>query len=188
VSLSVAVIGTTRLCCEGVALLAGQRVAVALVDTAMPDAVQLMRAIAATHPAVKVVAFGVDEDGDSVIRFAESGAAGYVPRSASLDHLVAVLQSVEQGESPCSPRIAAALLRHVATLAASSSEFGCTSTLTQREREIVELIGIRMSNKQIARHLGIEAATVKNHVHHILAKLHARSRQDIMTRMRFAPR
>jgi DNA-binding NarL/FixJ family response regulator len=56
--------------------------------------------------------------------------------------------------------------------------------LTQRESEVAELIALRMSNKQIASHLGIEFATVKNHVHNILAKLHVRRRHEILPPVR----
>jgi DNA-binding NarL/FixJ family response regulator len=204
--LNVLVIGDNRLHCQGVAhlleqdrrccaigvalnayealeLLALKSADIALVDAAMLDGIELMRTIAAMHTTVKVVALGVDEDRDDMILYAEAGAAGYVPRAASVNELVSVMQSIEHGELPCSPRMAATLLRRVGVLAARTSAHAGNGvrTLTRREREIVQLLGLRMSNKQIGGRLGIEAATVKNHVHRILEKLHAHRRSDIIS-------
>src|SRR5436853_2470 len=87
-----------------------------------------------------------------------------------LASLPAVLEGGDRGEAVCSPRVAARLLRRVAALAAGS--VGPLRThLTGRECEVVRLIDDGLSNKEIARGLGIEVATVKNHVHNILEKL-----------------
>jgi len=71
--------------------------------------------------------------------------------------------------------VAAALIRRVASVAGERTVANGT-LLTRREREIVRLIGDGLSNKEIARSLQIELATVKNHVHNVLEKLHVGSR------------
>ena len=92
-------------------------------------------------------------------------------RDQSFPEAVRVLKSVVCGESPCSPRTAAALLRQVAVLSAQREPPGPPDGLTARERQVAGLIARGRSNKEIARELCIEVSTVKNHVHHMLEKL-----------------
>ena len=157
---------------------------VALVDTAMPYGLAAVRGIVATAPEVKVVALGIPERERDLIACAEAGIAGYVPREASVADLVAVLESVARGELLCSPRTAAALLRRVTALAAArpTASGVALEALTPREREIVALLERGLSNKEIARALGIEVATVKNHVHHLLEKLQVGNRAQAIVR------
>ena len=88
-----------------------------------------------------------------------------------MDELVAALESVACGDLICSPSAAGALLRRVATLAHERPQDDRLALLSRREREVVGLIADGLSNKQIAHHLYIELATVRNHVHNILGKL-----------------
>ena len=142
-----------------------------------------MRALRDARPDAHVVALGVPEDESEVIACAEAGAAGLVTLEGSLDDLEAMLESVGRGETLCSPRVAAALLRRVAALADDHAASG-HARLTAREREIVQLVDRGLSNKEIARELQIELTTVKNHVHNILDKLHVRRRADAAARVR----
>jgi DNA-binding NarL/FixJ family response regulator len=122
-----------------------------------------------------------------VLEWAEVGASGYVPRDASLTDLVAAIERTARGELQCSAQVAAGMIRRVWALAkvAGDREVPAGSTpLTPREREIMRLIDQGMSNKDIARHLGIGVATAKSHVHHILEKLHVRGRSQAAARMR----
>jgi len=119
-----------------------------------------------------------------VIACAEAGVSGYVTREASLDELTGVVESVARGESPCSPRISALLLRRVAETAGRRTETDAARRLTRREAEIVGLIDEGLSNKQIAGRLSIELATVKNHVHSILEKLQVERRAEAAARVR----
>src|SRR5262249_34883111 len=111
------------------------------------------------------------------------GVTGYVTREASLDELVAVIQSVARGEMLCSPRIAGALVRRVASLAAASPVRPRVA-LTGRELEIVALIDGGLSNKTTPGRLLIAVATVKNHVHSILEKLQVRARGEAAAEVR----
>ncbi len=155
--------------------------AVLLVDMAMAEALQLIRAVRISRPDINIVAFAVSAD-DAALGCIEAGAAGYVAREASLDDLVAAVESVVRGETACSPRFTASLFRHIATLAESRTGEP-TATLTPREREIADLIGQGLSNREIAAHLGIELATAKNHVHNILEKLQVRRRSQVGVRL-----
>jgi len=143
---------------------------VVLVDTSMPDALTVVRAILTTTGAPKVIALGISEDDHDVLAFAEAGVGGYVGREATIDHLAAVLESVARGEVPCPPRLVARLLTHISVLAARGP-VPAEASLTRRELEVVDLIDCGLSNKEIARRLCITVPTVKNHVHRILGKL-----------------
>jgi DNA-binding NarL/FixJ family response regulator len=185
--LRISVVGTAAHRDQALASLPDLNPDVVLVDMGMPDSPAALRAIVERVPRSGVIALGVVEEDDDVLGCAEAGAAGYVPREASLDDLVHVIESVVRGEAICSPRVAATLLRRVAVLAAGGGPGLPRGSLTRREREIVRLIDDGLSNKEIARTLGIEVATVKNHVHNILEKLQVNRRGEAAARVRSAP-
>jgi DNA-binding NarL/FixJ family response regulator len=142
-----------------------------LLDMSTPDGQSIPREAASLVPGLRVVALGVTEVESDVLACAEAGVAGYVPRDASLDDLVAALRTAARGEVPCSPLLVGSLWRRVSALAANQISGSPPGGLTRREREIVRLIDRDLSNKEIAHELGIEVATVKNHVHNVLEKL-----------------
>lgn len=157
---------------------------VVLMDQAVPQCLSAIREIIAQDPAVKVIALGEPEGEQGVLAFAAAGVAGYVARDGSLDDLAATLESVHRGEFLCSPQVAATLLKRVASWAAAHRESPVRGRLTVRESEIVRLIDDGLSNKEIAARLGIEVATVKNHVHNLLEKLQVHRRADAVDRVR----
>ena len=161
-----------------------------LVDMAMAGSPGVIRAIRELTPDVNVVALSVADTEGDVCACAEAGVTGYVARDASLSDLLATLESAVRGEALCSPRMAGSLLRRLAELA-SAQPLGTSSThLTPRELEILRLLDEGLANKDIARRLGIEVATVKNHVHNILEKLqvHRRGEAAAWVRQRHARR
>ena len=159
---------------------------VVLLDLALVDAGDAVTRLAALDPPAAVVALGVREVPSEVITLAEAGVAGYVPRDATLDELVAVVESVARGEMVCSPRIAALLLHRVAAARDSGNRREPDARLTPRQNEIAVLIEEGLSNKQIAQRLSIEVATVKNHVHSILDKLGVEGRAAAAAHVRRA--
>ncbi len=181
---SIAVVATAASRVETLAAFTRERPDVLLLDMAMPESIETIRALWGSDDEVKVLAIGVKEREDDVIACAEAGAVGYVLRDATLDDLVASLNSVAQGEALCSPRVAAKLLRRVGALAASYESGSQASQLTTRELEILELVDRGFSNKEIAKEVFIEVATVKNHVHNILQKLRVHRRAEAAARLR----
>ena len=162
------VIGATATVQQSIAEIADLAPDVVLLDVAGEDRVAAITALVHAIPGVKVVACAVPETEQDVIPCAEAGVAACLPRETPLADLVATIEHVASGESSASPRVAAMLLRRVATLAANRFS---EAHLTAREEEVLVLIDDGLSNKQIARRLSIELATVKNHVHNILEKL-----------------
>ncbi|HTX24523.1 MAG TPA: response regulator transcription factor [Steroidobacteraceae bacterium] len=165
---------------------------VVLFDAARQGSVEHMRSIVASAPQCRVVAFGVQETGDEILALAAAGTAGYVRDSAASADVITVLERVMCDELVCSPRAAASLYRQVATLAQASGEpaasaiddSACTPLLSRREVQIAQLVDRGLSNKEIARQLGIEATTVKNHVHNMCGKLKVHRRGQAAARIR----
>ena len=151
---------------------------VVLLDMSTPESQALAREIKAMAPSIPIVALGIAESEAEVLACAEAGIAGYVTRDESVDELVAMVNSVVRGELCCSARVAGSLVRRVAALAAQRDPALAEMRLTDREFEIGNLLEQRFSNKEIAVRLGIEVATVKNHVHNLLEKLNVHRRAD----------
>jgi two-component system nitrate/nitrite response regulator NarL len=173
------VIGTAAGRDEALERAAALRPDIVLLDTATPGALALTREVAERMPATKVVAIALAETEHDVLEWAEAGVAGYVPRDASIADLVAAVEGTARGELRCSTRVAAGLLRRLGALALTAGSApggGRPVQLTPRERDIADLLEQGMSNKDIARRLGIGVATAKTHVHHILEKLQVHQR------------
>ncbi len=157
---------------------------VALVDLAMAGSLAAVRAIRLMDPASKIIALGVPDIEADLLACAEAGVAGYVSRAAGIDDLIATIQRAGRGELLCSPRVAAALRERLTSLADGQESLETEPHLTSREREILALVEQGLSNKDIARQLGIEVPTVKNHVHNVLDKLRVHRRGQAAARLR----
>ena len=174
----VRVIGSAGGVPEALAMLANLAPDVVLLDVDMSRSLGAVSDICRLTPAAKVVAVSLEDSTERIIQCAEAGIVGFVTHDGSISDLVGTIRSATSGELPCSPRVAAAMAHRLATLARDNeSEFG-VRCLTAREMEVVRLIDRGMSNKEIARQLCIGVATVKNHVHNILEKLHVRRRSQ----------
>lgn len=164
---------------------------IVLFDAARQDSVEFVKDLVASAPHSRVVAFGVQEtDDEEILALAAAGTAGYVRASAESGDVVRVLEQVMCDELPCSPRAAASLYRRVAVLSQGGNEpvgaangHAGTLPLSRRELQIAHLIECGLTNKQIGRRLGIEAATVKNHVHNLCEKLKVHRRGEAVARI-----
>jgi two-component system, NarL family, nitrate/nitrite response regulator NarL len=157
---------------------------VLLIDAGGHHALEAARRLRAELPDVRIVAFGIEDGDDAIMAWAEAGAAGFVAPSASAEEVVAIVHDALRGELVCSPRAAGLLLNRLRALAAPRAGGGSDrNPLTQREQEIASMMGEGLSNKQIARRLGIQSATVKNHVHSILAKLNLNRRGEVAAQL-----
>jgi two-component system nitrate/nitrite response regulator NarL len=158
--------------------------AVVLLDHAAADSLSFSRALTQLRPEVHVVALGLPDGDEAVLAFAEAGISGYVAREGSVKDVVAAIESAARGELRCTPQLAGTILRRLAWRAAVGADVTPQSALTCRETEIVRLIDQGLSNKEIAVRLGIEVATVKNHVHNLLEKLRVHRRAEAAARLR----
>jgi two-component system, NarL family, nitrate/nitrite response regulator NarL len=158
----------------GIARIAAAEADVVLVDLGQTDPFAAARTIKVASPGVKLIAFGLDEIDDRVFACAAAGFCGYVPRESSADELYRALVDVMEGRMHCAPHIAAAMFNRLADFLQEQSP--PLPSLTSRESEILALVDQGCSNKDIARQLAISSATVKNHMHNILQKLHVSRR------------
>ena len=158
-----------------------------LVDVTQGVDLYDVRAIAAEHPEIALMALGLMEQRQEVIRCGRAGFTGYVTRDVSVDALCNALSDVIQGRLACPAEISCGLLRALFRMDQPASDSGPDHPLTRREGDVLQLIGQGLSNKEIARELSLSVPTVKHHVHNILEKLNLPRRAQEMRRVRDAP-
>jgi DNA-binding NarL/FixJ family response regulator len=164
---------------------------VALVSTKLGgrDALELTNTITQIAPGTKVLALGLTEKRERVLRYVEAGAVGYILPDDSLDEMLDTIRAADSGQAFVSPEIAAAMMERITELAQMFAQVDSsdvkTAGLTPRELEVLELIAQDMTNPEIAERLVIEVGTVKNHVHNILDKLNVNSRGDAAAYLAF---
>jgi two-component system, NarL family, nitrate/nitrite response regulator NarL len=169
-------------------ILASMEVHVVLVDVTQGVDLYDIRAIAAEWPGVPLVALGLAEQRQEVVKCGRAGFASYVARDASIDALYKALSDVAAGRLACPPEISGCLLRALFRSGPPAVEDPAPdSDLTRRECEVLELLGRGFSNKEIGSELCLSVPTVKHHVHHILEKLQLHRRAQAMRRVRDAP-
>lgn len=169
-------------------ILAKKEIHVILVDVSQGVDFYDIRAVAAEWPAVPLVALGLAEQRQEVVKCGRAGFASYVPRDAPLHTLYMALSDVAAGRLACPPEISGGLLRALFGREVHATEESIlSSALTRRECEVLDLLGRGYSNKEIGSELCLSVATVKHHVHHILEKLKLSRRTEAMRRVRDAP-
>jgi DNA-binding NarL/FixJ family response regulator len=149
---------------------------VVLMDVRMPG----MDGIEATRrmPRQKVLiltTFGLD---DYIIEALRAGASGFLLKDAPVDELVAAVRAVAAGDAQLSPAVTKRLLDQVARRlpVAVARDTDALAQLTDREREVLRLLAIGMSNAEIGEALVVSGPTVKSHVSSVLQKLGLRDR------------
>ena len=166
----------------------GSRVDVVLIEKAVERglAVWFTRSLHRVQARTKVMPVGLRRTSE-IVEFLRAGAAGYLNDETIYSELVATFESLERGEPPCSFTVAGRVCSAISSLSRKLPErpFRPTAdgmTLTPREKEVARFIARGLSNKDIARELGISPATIKNHVHNVLHKLRAQGRDEIVLR------
>ncbi len=165
----------------------GCEVDAVLVDVTQGIDLDAVRAVVLAFPNVALVALGLEEQRQSVIRCGRAGFRGYVDRNASVERLCRSLTDVLAGRLSCSAEISGDLLRALFAREREEGAHEPTEALTLREGEVLQLIGHGLSNKEIASELSLSIATVKHHVHHVLHKLNLPRRAQAMRRVREEP-
>lgn len=160
-------------------------------ELADASALDMLDKIRMTHPQIRVLVLGVDEQPDAIIRYVEAGAAGYILQNDSVEDMVQKLRAAHEKKAIISPSVAAAMmerLSHLANLeiplAFMEARETQLNTLTSREAEVLSLITGGHTNQEIAEELIIECGTVKNHVHNILKKLEVGNRHEAASLLR----
>jgi two-component system nitrate/nitrite response regulator NarL len=157
---------------------------VALVDLPAASAAQAVQQLTASTPRSRIIALAPEDSEVAILALLEAGISAFVPPSASDEDLVRAIEQAMRGELQLPPRITAALVARLRTSAGGRSDSSPQPQLTARESEIVGLLEQRLTNKEIASRLAVEAGTVKNHVHHILEKLSVHRRSEAVPTLR----
>ena len=160
---------------------------IVLIDVTQGIDLDEVRAVALERADIALVALGLQEQRQDVIRCGRAGFSGYVARNASVEELCQALSDVSSGRLACSAEISGGLLRALFRMDRQVHANDLEDALTRREGEVLQLIGQGLSNKEIARDLSLSLATVKHHVHHVLQKLKLPRRAQAMRRVREMP-
>ncbi len=132
---------------------------VVLMDIEMPvlDGIAATRAITAAQPAVAIVVLTSFSDRDQILQALDAGAVGYLLKDAEPEEIAKAVRAAARGEAPLDPRAGRALL-------SARSAALPLDDLSEREREVLQLVARGLPNKLIARELSISEKTVKAHL------------------------
>lgn len=159
---------------------------VIVMDIQMPElnGIEATREITRADPSVGVLVLTMFEDDDSVFAAMRTGARGYVLKGADQAEILRAIEALADGEAIFGPGIAKRVMRFFAGAASlSPAPF---PDLTEREREVLELVARGLSNAEIQRRLVVSPKTVRNHVSNILGKLQVADRSQAIVRAREA--
>ncbi len=160
-----------------------------LMDVRMPemDGLAATREIKQRYPEVSVMMVTMHENPDYLLEALKAGAAGYVLKDAPRREVISAVRRVRDGESSLDPELAARLLRRLATeggerRGAHAANGGLARALTARELEVLRLMQLGRTNRQVAEELYISSGTAKRHVENIIAKLEVSDRTQAVVR------
>ncbi|MGB9868270.1 MAG: response regulator [Bacillota bacterium] len=167
---------------EAVRLAASLRPMVVTMDVSMPgmNGIEATARIKQICPSTAVLALTAYDDDPYVFALLDSGAAGYLLKSARGAELVAAIRAVARGESVLDPAVTTRVVKRALGASRTSCGFEASlrNPLTQRELEVLKLAACGLSNKEIGAKLGISARTVQVHLYRMFAKLNVASRTE----------
>ncbi len=155
-----------------------------IVDASHPEAAMLAATVQASNAMVRIIVLTTRERDEDLLTWAKIGASGYLASDTSARDLISTIHRVAAGDTAYPPKLTALLMSRLADRSTDYSTRTGIHALTCREREIAALMADGLSNKIIARRLGIALATAKNHIHSILEKWDVRSRGEAAARYR----
>ena len=137
-------------------------------------------------PEIKIVLFGMNEDPELFLQAVRRGVAGYVLKSASAADLLEAMRTVAQGEAACPPKFCKVLFKIVAAanVEPKDERLAAQFDLTQRQRQLMALVAMGLSNKEIAANLNLSEFTVKNHIYRVMKQVDAQSRHEAVSLIR----
>lgn len=160
---------------------------VMLMDIRMPvmDGVECTGIIRQQYPDVKVLILTTFDDDEFIIDALKNGAVGYLLKDLPSEKLVGAIRDVYKGNSIMQPEIAAKVISHITGVKRDPAgsnitpEQKLTEELTEREKEVLQLVGKGLSNSEIAKKLFISEGTVKNYISNLYGKLELNDRSKL---------
>jgi DNA-binding NarL/FixJ family response regulator len=165
---------------QAVRIAASVRPDVAVVDLQLPDVsgVDVTRGLLASCPAARVLILSASGEHRDVLDAVKAGATGYILKSASRAEFLDAVRRTGAGDAVFSPGLAGLVLGEFRRLATDPAPD--TPRLTDREAEILRMVGTGLTYKQIAERLVLSHRTVQNHVQNTLNKLQLHNRVDLV--------
>ncbi len=164
---------------------------VLLLDLGLPrmSGIDVTRAVKAVVPQVEILIFTIFEEEDKVLEAVKAGASGYLLKGTPADRLIEAIKEVRQGGTVIQPNLARRLLKHFRVPAADEPASSqppqpvepTLRPLSEREKEILQLIAKGVSNSEAATMLGVSKATIRTHLEHIYRKLEVTNRVEAVT-------
>jgi DNA-binding NarL/FixJ family response regulator len=164
--------------------------AILLMDSmAIKQGMSLLGDLSERAPGIDVILFGLDENLDLFVRSAYLGVSGYVLQEASASEIIAAVLGVARGEAAWPPRLCMALGRHLSREGRTRTKFpvlpgGVKYCLTRRQLELIRLVEMGLTNKEIAANLNLSEFTVKNHLRRIMKEVDADDRHEAVDAIR----
>ena len=158
------------------------RPAVMVLDIAMPmlNGIEATRQIVAAHPSISVVILSMHSDEGYVMRALNAGAKAYLLKDSAEADLIRAVRAVNEGKSFFSPAVSRVLLEDYVRQMKQKGAEDTYELLTNREREVLQLIAEGKANKEISAILNLSLHTVETHRTHILQKLNLHSVPELI--------
>ncbi len=172
---------------EAIELAAALQPDVILMDLQMPgiNGIEATRQILHTSPHIRILVVTLFEDDASIFSALRAGARGYILKDAQEEEMLRAIRAVGNGEAIFSPAIATRLMDFFAAPRPAVPK-EIFPTLTEREREILQMIARGRTNNDIAKELALSSKTVGNYVSNIFSKLQVADRAHAIIRARDA--
>jgi DNA-binding NarL/FixJ family response regulator len=164
-------------------LLAERKPRVLLLDVGLrdQDSLRVAATLKQENPGAEIIVMDVLPVNEEIMEFVNAGVSGFVLKDATFDEFVGTIRSVAAGKKVLPPRMTESLFSQIAREADGQERAHVLEDvrMTPREREVIELIGEGLSNKEIAQRLNIATHTVKSHVRNVMEKLALHTRLQI---------
>jgi DNA-binding NarL/FixJ family response regulator len=166
---------------EALAKIPAQNPDVVLMDIGLPgmSGIDCVAQLKKLNPAPQIIMVTVYEDSDRIFRALKAGANGYLVKSSPPDELLDAVRDVDSGGAPMSSHIACKVVEHFHVQKPDGHE---KNSISQRERQVLELLASGFIYKEIGDQLGIGVETIRSHVKNICQKMHVRNRVEAVAK------
>ena len=162
---------------------------VLLLDLGLPrmSGIDVTRVVKKLVPQVEILIFTIFDEEDKVLEAVQAGASGYLLKGTPADRIIEAIKEVKSGGTVIQPNLARKLLKHFRVAAPGEAELPPMAAepllkpLSEREKEILQLIAKGVSNSEAARMLTVSKATIRTHLEHIYRKLEVTNRVEAVT-------
>lgn len=146
------------------------------------DSLSLTATVHGEVPNARIIVMGLHPVQEDVANYVRAGASGFIMKDASFEEFFTTIRAVAAGAEILPPALANSLFSQIVSNVSRSTKAQVLQAvrLTNRERQVISLLGEGLSNKEIATRMHIAVHTVKSHVHNVLEKLALHSRLEVV--------